>query len=171
MDFNDDDAKAFEEFKKMRKGAITKIEIRPEPNAPKPVREKKPRSEKQLQAFERMREALKKKHESSKGAKLEESQAYKAKMKQTHDEADKVKEILPNATVVVKNSKGRPRGVKNSRPTPAYDSDPELEEMPPLEPIEEETVKVLPKLKRVNTKPPMTVEDQMLLYMKKLNGL
>ena len=170
MEFSEEDKKAFEEFKKI-KSKISHIEIRPEPNPPKPVKEKKPRTEKQQQAFVKMREALQKKRDTTVDSKNEVSKAQKARLAKAYDDADKVKEILPHSNVVVKNVKGRPRGSKQAMPTPAYESDPELEDMPELEPIKEETAKVLPKLKRVNTKAPMTVEDQMSLYMRKLNGL
>lgn len=169
---SEEDKRAFEEFKKLRATNIAHIEVRTEPNPPKTVREKKPRTEKQKEGFQKMREALQRKREAVKEAKHEVSKAQKAKLDKAYEEAEKVKEILPLAHVVVKRNCGRPRGVKNSRPTPAYDSDPELEEMPPLEAIQEETVKVLPKMKRSLTKPPtMTVEDQMSLYMRKLNGM
>jgi hypothetical protein len=177
---SEDDRKAFEEFKKMRAGAVSHVEIRPESNPPKPPKEKKPRSEKQQLAFQKMREALQKKRENGVEVKNEVSKGQKAKLDKAYEEAEKVKEILPLANVVVKSSKGRPRGSKNSRPTPAYESDPELEDMPPLEPIEE-TAKVLPKKKAV--KPAVTVQDQMVhalkhlapedqmsVYMRKLNG-
>lgn len=167
---SEEDKKAFEEFKKMRAGAVTHVEIRPEPTPPKPVREKKPRSEKQQEAFQKMRQALQTKRETAQEVKHETSKAQKAKLDKAYEEADKLKEILPLANVVVKSSKGRPRGSKNSRPTPAYESDPELEDMPSLEPIKEETAKVLPK-KKVASHVPVKVEDQMSLYMRKLNGL
>ena len=168
--FNKDDRKEFEEWKKAR-GNITKIEIKPEAVADKPVmrKEKKVRTEKQVQAFQKMREALLKKREDNTDIKHTHSKKYNEEMNRAYEKADKVKELIPDAKVVVKSHVGRPKGRKTVKeaPTPAIESDDE-EEDKPISPVNKLPPKA-PALKRSNTVVSShfnTLND----YLRKLNG-
>ena len=171
--FTEDDRREFDEWKKARVN-ITKIEIKPEAVTDKPVmrKEKKVRTEKQVQAFQKMRDALLKKREDNTDIKHTHSKKYNEEMNRAYEKADKVKELIPDAKVVVKSHVGRPKGRKTIKeaPTPAIQSD-EEEEDTPNSPVRKpaKEAKAPPPLKRLNTVVPSsfnTLHD----YLRKLNG-
>ena len=169
--FTEDDRKEFEEWKKARVN-ITKIEIKPEIVADKPVmrKEKKVRTEKQVQAFQKMREALLKKREDNTDIKNTHSKKYNEEMNKAYEKADKVKELIPDAKVVVKSHVGRPKGRKTVKeaPTPAIQSDDDEEEDKPNSPVNK-PAKAPPPLKRMNAVVPSNF-NALNDYLKKLNG-
>jgi len=165
--FTEEDRKEFEEWKKARVN-ITKIEIKPEAVADKPVmrKEKKVRTEKQVQAFQKMREALVKKREDNTDIKNTHSKKYNEEMNKAYEKAEKVKELIPDAKVVVKSHVGRPKGRKTVKeaPTPAIQSeDEEEEETKPNSPVKK------PVLKRMKAVVPSNF-NALNDYLKKLNG-
>lgn len=109
---------------------------------PKPVKEKKPRSEKQLEATKRMRESLLKKREEGtiKYGTTKQSPEYKEKLNEAYKVAETLREN--GSVVVVKRSSGRPKGTKvvHEAPTPAVYSDNEEDEDEPLE-VKKKTLK------------------------------
>ena len=153
--------KEFEDWKKA-KANITKIEVKPEPVEPLPKKEKKPRTEKQIEATRRMREALSTNRKEHNTKKTEHTELYQKSMEVAREKADTIKELVPMAKVVVKSRVGRPKGSKNppTDPTPCQ-SDNEEEELPkksiqPKKPI------VIP------TKPVLT-KSPLQLYLESLN--
>jgi len=134
--------KEFEEWKKA-KGTITKIEVKPEPVEPLPKKEKKPRTEKQIEATRRMRDALATNRKEHNTKKTEHTELYQKSMEVAREKADTIKELVPMAKVVVKSRVGRPKGSKNppTDPTPCQSDDDE----PPRKPIVIPTKPVLKK--------------------------
>ena len=158
----DDDRKEYEAWK-ATKSNITKIEVKPEAVPDLPKKEKKPRTEKQLEATRRMREGLAKRRAEGQDTKREHSEAFQKSMSVAQEKADKIKEVLPTAKVVVKSRVGRPRGAKNppTDPTPAQS---ESEEDEPA-PVSSRIKKPIPsrpiEIRRVSN-----IQD----YLDRLNG-
>ena len=127
-----DELKQYQAWRMAQK-SINKVELKTEKidNVVKQVKEKKPRTEAQLMATAKMRDALKTRHTGIENKKSEHSEKYQKKMEETQDKADKLKEAFPDLKVVVKSAVGRPKGVKNppQDPTP-YISDTEDEPKP-----------------------------------------
>jgi hypothetical protein len=191
MEFTEDDRKEFDDWKskknevqkpvidpeyeewKKTKASITKIEIKPEKVEDKPVlrKEKKERTEKQIQAFQKMRKALDEKRQGNEIVKHEHSKKYKEEMDRAYEKADKVKEILPEAKVVVKSRVGRPKGRKTTveAPTPVYQSEEDEEEHPqPEKPVRSvKQAKSPDHVPNQTFRPSFTTMND---YLRKLNG-
>ena len=106
----------------------TRIEIKAEPLPKKP---KRPRSEAQIAATLKMREALAAANEKGIQRKAPiHTMQYEKKQEEAEEKATKIREKAPQAKVVVTAAVGRPRGSRTRReaPTPAVESD---EEYPP----------------------------------------
>jgi hypothetical protein len=175
MEFTDDDRKEYELWK-ASKNSITKIEVQAEKVDPLVKKEKKPRTEKQLEATKRMREALLTRRKDHNEKKTEHSEQYKIKMLEAHEKADQIRELNPNAHVVVKSKVGRPRGVKNPPvdPTP-YQSD-EEEEAERIAPEPKKITRHQPTAPRSTPTPRNDSRDlvprmsPLEMYLRKLNG-
>jgi len=164
MEFTDDDRKEYELWKSS-KNNISKIEVQAEKIEPV-VKEKKPRTEKQLEATKRMREALSSRRKEHNEKKTEHTDLYKQKMVEAYEKADKIKEMVPNAKIVVKSKVGRPKGVKNSSviPTPAI-SDDDDEEVEIKQPVRRAPL-AKPVGKTITSQNISLVDE----YLRKLNG-
>jgi hypothetical protein len=144
--------------KKLLKDAT--IVVRPEKVEEKP-KEKKPRTEKQLAATARMRDALAKRREGGKqeyGA-TKHTEAYKESIQKAEEKAEKIKEEV-GVNVVVKKPAGRPKGSKivKEAPTPHYQSEEEEEYIPPK------------KEKRVNVIHVQNQAQRPMSYLERLNA-
>jgi hypothetical protein len=175
IEFSDEDRKQFEQWKATQKNkelalslpsGITKIEVQAEKVESLPKKEKKPRTEKQIQALQKMREALLTKRKEHNEKKTEHTEQYKLKMQEAEEKADVIRELHPTAKVVVKSRVGRPKGRKNlpTDPTP-YQSDAEEEE-------ETEGSREPPRNKTLPPKPKENLPRMSALemYLRKLNG-
>jgi hypothetical protein len=120
MEMTEDERKEYDAWK-ASKSSITKIEVKPESVPDLPKKEKKPRTEKQIEATKRMREGLEKRRVDGNDKKREHTEAFQKVMSVAQERADEIKKVLPEAKVVVKTRAGRPRGTKNPPvdPTPA----------------------------------------------------
>lgn len=170
MEFSESDVKDFYEWKKT-KANISKIEIKPDIIEDKPVlrKEKKERTQKQIDACVKMREGLQKKRETNDNIKNTHSKQYNEKLDKAYEQADTVKDLLPSAKVVVKSHVGRPKGKKAllERPTPAVLSDDE-EDIPKKENV---TPQVIRNKQRDEIKDGTAqLRDGMKEYLRKLNG-
>ena len=99
----------------------------------KPAKPKRVQSEKQKANFLKMREAQMRKIEERKlsGEKqvFKPTKEHLQRQEKAHEEADKIRELVPDAKVIVKDKKGRPRGkVMTVGPTPMVSDDDEDEE-------------------------------------------
>jgi len=163
---SDDERKELKEFEawKATKSAITKIEVKPEPVPEPPKKEKKPRTEAQIEATRRMREGLAKRREEGQDTKREHSQAFQKTMSIAQEQADKIKEVLPMAKVVVKSRVGRPKGTKNppTDPTPAQSESEEEEERPVVSKVKKPLPTRPIEIRRVSN-----IQD----YLDRLNGM
>ena len=164
MELTDDERKEFDS-RKSSKNNITKIEVQAEKIEPV-VKEKKQRTEKQLAATARMREALSSRRKEHNEKKTEHTDLYKQKMVEAYEKADKIKEMVPNAKIIVKSKVGRPKGVKNSSilPTPAI-SDDEEEEVEIKQPVRK--VPITKPVGKALTPYNISLVDE---YLRKLNG-
>jgi hypothetical protein len=164
MDFSEEEKKQFDLWKSSQKN-ITKIEVQADKVEPLPKKEKKPRTEKQIEATKRMREALLSRRKDHNEKKTEHSDLYKQKMQEAQEKADVIRELNPDVKVVVKSRVGRPKGRKNlpTDPTP-YQSDAEDEDE--IEPPKNRTLK--PKQSQLVVHQPRMSSLEM--YMRKLNG-
>lgn len=179
-ELNDDDLKEFQMWKEM-KGKIDSITMKSGGETVKlPPKPKKPQTPAQLAATKKMLEGL-----AASRAKIKEnhetrvfkpSKEHLQKMEIANENADKVKELIPNVKVTVKNRVGRPKGkVTLAGPTPMMSDDEDEDEPVPL-PVIKET----PTKRPVSAKPSIAIsgrknniavtEDSMAAYMKKLNG-
>lgn len=161
MEMTDDERKEFDAWKST-KSNITKIEVKPDPVPDLPKKEKKPRTEKQLEATRRMLEGLAKRRAEGQDTKREHSDAFKKSMTIAQEKADTIKEVLPTAKVVVKSRVGRPKGAKNppTDPTPAQ-SESDDEERPITAKIKKPIQSKPIDLRRVSN-----IQD----YLDRLNG-
>jgi hypothetical protein len=154
------------ELWKASKNNITKIEVQADKIEPLPKKEKKPRTDKQIEATKKMREALLNRRKEHNNKKTEHTEQYKMKMLEAEEKADKIRELNPNAKVIVKSRIGRPRGVKNPPvdPTPyqSDNDDDEAEMIPPrnktLKPRESQLIVNKPNI------------SAMEMWLRKLNG-
>ena len=161
----EDDKKEYELWK-ASKNSITKIEVQAEQIEPLPKKEKKPRSEKQIEACKKMREALLSRRKEHNEKKTEHTEQYKIKMLEANEKADQIRELNPKVKVVVKSKVGRPRGAKNPpvNPTP-YQSDNEEEEVVPRN----KTLRQQVQPNKQNN-PKGVALLPMEIYLRKLNG-
>lgn len=166
-DLTDDERKQYDDWK-ASKNHITKIEVQAEKIEHIP-KEKKPRTEKQLEATKRMREALSTKRKDHNDKKTEHTELYKQKMTEAYEKADKIKELVPNAKLVVKSRVGRPKGVKNNpiEPTPAVSDDDEEELIVTAPIVKERTVPIKKPVGKLITPHNISSVDA---YLRKLNG-
>jgi len=129
-----DESDEFKEFKawKAFKNNIAKVEMKPDKVEPmeKIQKEKKPRTQAQIEATARMREALANNRKATNTKKTEHTEKYKQTMKEVDEKADKFRELNPDVKVVVKSRIGRPKGQKNLpvEPTPMGSDDEEEEQ-------------------------------------------
>jgi len=164
MDLTEDERKEYDAWK-ATKNNITQIEVQAEKVEPLPKKQPKPRTEKQLEATKRMRDALLTRRKEHNEKKTEHSDMYKQKMDEAFQKAEQIKEINPRAKVVVKSSVGRPKGVKNkpTDPTPAQ-SESEEEEEPKL------PNKIQPKIPKPISIPKQNRISNVEEYLRRLNG-
>jgi hypothetical protein len=162
MEMTDDERKEYEAWK-ASKSNITKIEVKPEVVPDLPKKEKKPRSEAQIEATRRMREGLAKRRADGQDTKREHSEAFQKTMSIAQEKADKIKEVLPMAKVVVKSRVGRPKGTKNAPtdPTPAQSESDEEEERPVISKVKKPIPSRPIEIRRVSN-----IQD----YLDRLNG-
>lgn len=164
----------YEEFKKWRalKGSIGQIELKIPPRPPKAPRVVKPRTEAQIEATRVMREALQRRRETIGPVKIERTQAYKDAEDQTAQRAEMLRELVPDAHVVVKTPRGRPKGTRNvpAPPTPAVESDEEDE--PPVErlPLVRTRSKKVPAVPAIPAAATAQIRGNVQSYLAKLNG-
>jgi hypothetical protein len=80
------------------------------------------------------------------------------------EKADKIKEVLPTAKVVVKSRVGRPKGTKNppTEPTPAQSESEEDEERPVVSKVKKPLPTRPIEIRRVSN-----IQD----YLDRLNGM
>lgn len=131
-------------------------------------KEKKPRTEKQIEATRRMREALEKRREGGKQeyGVTKHSPEYKESIQKAEEQAEKLAEET-GVKVVVKKQQGRPKGSKTIKeaPTPAYvsEEDEEEEDEPPQRKVEAKKPVVIKNGKKQNLSRPLT-------YLERLNA-
>jgi hypothetical protein len=163
MEMTDDERKEYEAWKSS-KSSITKIEVKPDHVPDLPKKEKKPRTEKQIEATNRMREGLAKRRIEGNDKKREHTEAFQKVMSVAQDRADEIKKVLPDAKVVVKTRAGRPRGTKNPPidPTPAQSESESENDEPrkPVKPTKSKPVDIQPTRKLTS------VQE----YLMRLNG-
>jgi len=160
MEMTDDERNEYAAWK-ASKSSITKIEIKPEPVPDLPKKEKKPRTEKQMEATKRMREGLEKRRVEGNDKKREHSESFQKVMAVANERAEEIKKVLPEAKVVVKTRVGRPKGTKNppTDPTPAQSESDDENTPRPVKPKPSKPKPIL--VKNVST-----VQD----YLRRLNG-
>ena len=130
-----DETDEMKEFKawKTFKNNIAKVELKPDKVEPmeRIQKEKKPRTQAQIDATARMREALLTCRKATNTKKTEHTEKFKQTLKEVDEKADKIRELNPDIKVVVKSRIGRPKGQKNLpvKPTPMGSDDEEEEQV------------------------------------------
>jgi len=177
-EFTDDDLKEFKLWKEM-KGNISGITMK-SPTETLPKKPKRPQTEAQKANFAKAREALAvsraKIKETGESRVFKPTKEHLQKMEKASEEADKLKELIPDVKITVKKTRGRPKGkVLLAGPTPMMSDDEDEDEPVPL-PVIKET----PTKRPVSAKPSIAIsgkktsvvfsEDALAAYMKKLNG-
>ena len=165
----------YEEFKKWRalKGSIGQIELKIPPRPPKAPRVVKPRTEAQIEATRTMRAALLLRRETIGPVKSEQTQEYKDAANLTEQRAEMLRDLVPDAVVVVKTPRGRPKGTRNvpAPPTPAVESDPEDE--PPVERlplVRARSKKVVTAVPAIPAAATAQIRSNVQSYLDRLNG-
>lgn len=159
------DIREYEAWKASR-NQIKSIELKSEP-MPIPVpKEKKPRTQKQLDATQRMRDALMNNRSATNTKKTEHTEQYQKNIEETKTKASELQKVFPDAKITVKSNVGRPKGSKNPPldPTP-YQSDVD-DDAPRPTPKKKIPPRQQPQqqpLERIN-------ESLMNSYLSKLNG-
>lgn len=158
------DIREYEAWKASR-NQIKSIELKSDPiPIPEKVKPKKERTEKQLAATARMREALMTNRSATNTKKTEHTEQYQKNIEETKTKASELQKVFPSAKITVKSAVGRPKGSKNPPvdPTP-YVSDTE-DDIPPSR-----VVKKVPPRKEQQSIVCVN-ENLMNSYLSKLNN-
>lgn len=171
----DDARNEYEDFLKWRaaKGSIAQIELKMPPKPPRAPRTPKPRTEAQIEATRVMREALARRRETIGPVKSEHTPAYKELEAKTAAQVELLREVAPDAQIVVKTARGRPRGTRNvpAPPTPAVESEsedePPVERLPLVRTRSKKVAAVVPAIPAAAT---AQIRGNVQSYLDKLNG-